>query len=60
MNLGFSHDFIRNTIYTLAFLFGIAAAFLDKIGKIVLFIILFVVVIFLSKILALSKIKDDK
>ena len=59
MKLGFSHNFIRGFVYSLAFLFGIAAVFLDKIGKTILFIILAVIIIFLSKILAPMKEKDD-
>lgn len=58
MNLGFSHNFIRNSVYILAFICGVAAVFLDKIGKSILAILLVGIVFFITKILSTLK-KDD-
>lgn len=60
LNLGFSHNFIRGAVYSLALLFWVAAVFLDKIGKWLLFFILIVIVVFLSRILSTIKTKGDK
>ncbi|MCK9272640.1 hypothetical protein M0P65_03780 [Candidatus Gracilibacteria bacterium] len=59
--LGFSDEFIRNLVYSLSFLFGIGAIFLDKAGKLILFSILVVIVIFITKILnAKTILKNEK
>lgn len=55
MNMGMSENFVRYFVYTLAFLFGMAAIFLDKIGKIIIFFVLIVIVVFITKILSLKK-----
>ncbi|MDP2104045.1 MAG: hypothetical protein Q8K26_03935, partial [Candidatus Gracilibacteria bacterium] len=55
MNMGMSENFVRYFVYTLAFLFGMAAIFLDKIGKIIIFSVLIVIVVFITKILSLKK-----
>lgn len=51
----FSKSFIRNLVYSLSFLFGLAAIFLDKTGKIILFFIIVVIIFFVTKILSLKK-----
>lgn len=53
--IGMSESAIRWFVWSLAFLFGISAAFLDKIGKIILFVSLMLVIIFVTKILSLKK-----
>lgn len=55
MNMGLSENFVRWFVYILAFLFGMSAIFLDKIGKAILFIVLIVIVVFITKILSLKK-----
>lgn len=55
LNMGMSESFIRKFVYSISFLFGMAAVFLDKIGKILLFVILVAVVSFITKILSLRK-----
>jgi UDP-GlcNAc:undecaprenyl-phosphate GlcNAc-1-phosphate transferase len=59
MNLGFSHNFIRGTIYTLAFICGMSAVFLDKVGKSILAVFLVLIVFFVTRILAVMK-KDEE
>ena len=54
----FSNAFIRNLVYSLSFLFGIWAIFLDKTGKIIIFCILMVIVFFVTKILSLKNRND--
>ncbi|EKE26918.1 MAG: glycosyl transferase family 4 [uncultured bacterium (gcode 4)] len=54
-NLGFSDAFIRNLVYSLSFMFWLWAIFLDKIGKIIIFSILVIIVVFVTKILSLKK-----
>lgn len=49
--LWFSDEFIRNLVYSLSFLFWIWAIFLDKAWKLIIFSILVVIVIFITKIL---------
>lgn len=53
--LGFSKSFIRNLVYSLSFLFWIWAIFLDKIGKTILFLVMIVVVFFVTRILSMKK-----
>ena len=53
--LGFSDSFIRNLVYALSFMFWLWAIFLDKIGKIITFSILIIIVVFVTKILSLKK-----
>ncbi len=55
LNLGMSESFIRRFVYSLSFLFGMSAVFLDRVGKILLFAILVAVVFFVTKILSLRK-----
>ena len=55
LNLGMSESFIRKFVYSISFLFGMAAVFLDRVGKMFLFVILVVVVFFVTKILSLKK-----
>ena len=55
LNMGMSESFVRYFVYSLAFLFGIAAIFLDKVGKIILFFVLIIIVVFITKILSLKK-----
>ncbi|OIP53123.1 hypothetical protein AUK10_02845 [Candidatus Gracilibacteria bacterium CG2_30_37_12] len=55
LNMGMSENFVRYFVYSLAFLFGMAAIFLDKIGKIILFFVLIIIVVFITKILSLKK-----
>lgn len=50
-----SESFIRKFVYSLSFLFGMAAVFLDRVGKMILFAILVAVVFFITKILSLKK-----
>ncbi|MBP8016510.1 hypothetical protein KAZ01_00735 [Candidatus Gracilibacteria bacterium] len=53
--IGFSHQFIRNLVYSLSLLFGLGAIFLDKTGKIILFTLLIIIVVFVTKILSLKR-----
>ncbi len=53
--IGLSEVFIRNFVYLLAFFFGIAGTFLDKTGKIILFGMLALIIVFITKILAHKK-----
>ncbi|MDD5198101.1 MAG: MraY family glycosyltransferase [Candidatus Gracilibacteria bacterium] len=55
LNMGMSENFVRYFVYSLAFLFGMAAIFLDKIGKAILFFVLIIIVVFITKILSLKK-----
>ena len=55
MNIGFSENFVRNFVYIVSFFFGIAAAFLDRVGKIILFFFLAVIIVFITKILSLKR-----
>lgn len=52
--LGLSDAFIRNLVYFLSFFFWLWAIFLDKIWKIIIFSILVIIVVFVTKILALK------
>lgn len=42
---------VLGLVYGLSFLFGITALFLDKTGKVIVFVVIIVVVVFLNKIL---------
>lgn len=53
--IGMSEGSIRAFVWSLSFLFGMAAAFLDKVGKIILFVALVLVIVFVTKILSLKK-----
>lgn len=55
LNMGMSENFVRYFVYSLAFLFGMAAIFLDKVGKAILFCVLIIIVVFITKILSLKK-----
>ena len=55
LNMGMSESFVRYFVYSLAFLFGMAAIFLDKVGKGILFFVLVIIVVFITKILSLKK-----
>ncbi len=52
--MGMTDVFIRNFVYFVALFFGISAVFLDKVGKIFLFIALIIVIVFITKIVSLS------
>lgn len=52
--IGMSESFIRNFVYSVALFFGVAAVFLDKVGKVFLFVALVVVIVFITKILSLK------
>ena len=47
--------FIRRLVYLLAFSFGMSAAFLDRTGKIFLFVILTILIVGMTKIISLKK-----
>lgn len=49
-DIGFSKNQILTLVFSLSFFFGVTALFLDKTGKIIVFIIIAVFVIFLSYI----------
>lgn len=53
LNMGLSPAYVRRMVFSISFLFGISVIFLDRTGKIILFIILAVIVVFLTKILSL-------
>lgn len=55
LELGLSHASIRNIVYFLAFSFWVAAIFLDTIGKVILFVIIACVSLFLTRILSIVK-----
>ncbi len=55
LNMGMSENFVRYFVYSLAFLFWMAAIFLDKVGKVILFFVLIIIVVFITKILSLKK-----
>lgn len=55
LNMGMTESFIRSFVYSISFLFGMAAVFLDRVGKMLLFAILVAVVLFITKILSLRK-----
>jgi UDP-GlcNAc:undecaprenyl-phosphate/decaprenyl-phosphate GlcNAc-1-phosphate transferase len=54
-SLGMSDVFIRRLVYSLAFSFGMAAAFLDRTGKILLFCVLTILIVGMTKIISLKK-----
>lgn len=58
--IGMSDAFIRNFVYSIALFFGISAVFLDKVGKILLFIALVIVIVFITKILSLNTKSQSK
>ncbi len=53
--IGMTDSFIRRLVYSMSFIFGISAVFLDKVGKIILFVALVLVIVFITKILSLKK-----
>ncbi len=55
LELGLSHASIRNIIYFLTLSFWVAAIFLDTIGKIILFVIIACVSLFLTRILSIVR-----
>ncbi len=55
LELGLSHANIRNIVYFLALFFWVAAIFLDTIGKIILFVIIAFVSLFLTQILTIVR-----
>ncbi|MBP9812440.1 undecaprenyl/decaprenyl-phosphate alpha-N-acetylglucosaminyl 1-phosphate transferase [Candidatus Gracilibacteria bacterium] len=55
LELGFTHANIRNIIYILAASFGVAAIFLDTGGKIILFIFITIITLFMTKILSIVR-----
>jgi len=54
---GLTHGQIRILLYSLSFIFGLSALFLDKIGKIFVFILLLFIVIFINFIIEKIKLK---
>jgi UDP-GlcNAc:undecaprenyl-phosphate GlcNAc-1-phosphate transferase len=54
-SLGMSDRSIRWFVYVIALFFGISAAFLDKTGKILLFVWLVLFVFFITRLLSLKK-----
>lgn len=54
-NMWLSDSFIRNLVYSLSFVFWLWAIFLDKAGKIIIFLLLVVFVFFVTKLLSLKK-----
>ncbi|MCD5385210.1 undecaprenyl/decaprenyl-phosphate alpha-N-acetylglucosaminyl 1-phosphate transferase [Candidatus Gracilibacteria bacterium] len=50
LKIGLTKNKVLTLVYSLSFLFGLTALFLDKIGKIIVFFIIVVVVIFINKI----------
>lgn len=58
LDLGISKNNVLILVYTLSFLFGLTALFLDRTGKIIVFGIIVVIVVFLNKIL--EKVKKIK
>lgn len=55
MELGFTPKTTRNFVFLLSFLFWLGAIFLDKVGKIILILLLTVIVIFITRLLAMSE-----
>jgi UDP-GlcNAc:undecaprenyl-phosphate GlcNAc-1-phosphate transferase len=55
LELGFTHANIRNIIYILAASFWVAAIFLDTKGKIILFIFIAIITLFMTKILSIVR-----
>ena len=55
LKLGLSPAFIRGCIFTLSFIFGIAVIFLDRLGKVILFVVIVAMSVLVAKII--SKIK---
>ena len=55
LELGFTHANIRNIIYILAASFWVAAIFLDTKGKVILFIFIAIITLFMTKILSIVK-----
>lgn len=49
-DIGFSKNQILTLVFSLSFFFGVTALFLDKIGKIIVFIVIAVFVVFISYI----------
>ncbi len=58
LDLGISKNQVLLLVYSLSFLFGLTALFLDRTGKIIVFGVIVVVVVFLNKIL--EKVKRIK
>lgn len=52
--IGMTDAFIRNFVYFIALFFGLSAVFLDKVGKVILFLALVLVIVFITKILSLK------
>jgi len=55
LDLGVTKNQVLLMTYSLSFLFGISALFLDRIGKIIVFMIIVVVVIFMNKLVEVFK-----
>jgi UDP-GlcNAc:undecaprenyl-phosphate/decaprenyl-phosphate GlcNAc-1-phosphate transferase len=55
LELGFTPGNIRNIIYILAWVFGVAAIFLDTRGKIALFVVIALVTLFMTQILSIVR-----
>lgn len=59
-NIGISENYIRAFVYSLSLLFGISAVFMTKEWKIILFVILAIIVIFVTKIFSIITMFDAK
>ena len=55
MDLGITKNQVLTLTYSLSFLFGISALFLDRAGKIIVFAIIVVVVVFMNKLVEVFK-----
>ncbi|MDD3145256.1 MAG: MraY family glycosyltransferase [Candidatus Gracilibacteria bacterium] len=60
LDIGLTKKQVLISLYTLSFFFGLTALFLDKTGKIIVFGIIVVVVIFINKIMETLIIKKGK
>ena len=55
LDLGITKNQVLTLIYSLSFLFGISALFLDRVWKIIVFAIIVVVVIFMNRLVEIFK-----
>ncbi|MDC0505999.1 undecaprenyl/decaprenyl-phosphate alpha-N-acetylglucosaminyl 1-phosphate transferase [Candidatus Gracilibacteria bacterium] len=55
LDIGLTKRQVLYTVYSLSLLFGVTALFLDKVGKIIVFGIIVVIVVFMNKIIELGK-----
>ncbi len=55
LDIGLTKRQVLYTVYSLSLLFWITALFLDKIGKIIVFLVIVIIVVFMNKIIELWK-----